>query len=150
MDVKVTTAEKLFTNVAVAGSGGLILWDSLSLQGGSAYFPVTVGIALIVFSLISGLAVIRNAAAVTMTSEASLLHGMAGLVLTAGFVWSASTFGFLTSTLWFLPAMAVLGGERHWLRIVLMTLGFSAIAWLVFGLVFAQTMPPELIFGELG
>lgn len=148
MEEKVTASEQLAINLMVAAGGAVILWDGFSLPGNSAYFPVTVGAALIVLSLISAFHVIGKAAAIT--DEASLPRGLAGLALLVVFIWSAGSIGFLTSSLWFIPVMAVLGGERHWLRALLITFGFCLVAWLMFGLIFSQTMPPELIFGEVG
>ncbi|KAA0011988.1 hypothetical protein F0A17_11860 [Billgrantia pellis] len=149
MDAKVTARERLATNIMVAGIGALILWDSASLTGASAYFPVAVGVSLIAFSAISAINQILRTRDSARTSEASLIHGLAGLALLGLFVASASAMGFLTSALWFLPAMAMLGGERHGWRVVLITLLFTLLAWLLFHLVFAQSMPPEFIFGEV-
>lgn len=149
MDVKVTEGEKLTINLMVAAAGVVIVWDSQSLQGGSAYFPLTVGLALIILSVMSAIHLLRHFIG-SKTSEASLPHGIAGLLLALLYLWSAQSIGFITSALWFLPLMAVLGGERRWRFIVGITLCFALLVWLVFGLVFAQTMPPELIFGEVG
>lgn len=148
MDVKVAAGERLAINLMIAAVGGVIVWDSQSLHGGSAYFPLTVGFALIALSVVSVIHLLRHFSAST-TSEASLPLGIVGLVLAVLYLWSAQSIGFITSALWFLPLMALLGGERRWPFIAGMTLCFALLAWLVFGLVFAQTMPPELIFGEV-
>ena len=74
--------------------------------------------------------------------------GLAGLLLLGVFIWSAQTIGFLTSALWFLPAMAILGGERRWLRLGLMTSGFVFIAYLTFHQLLAQSLPSEFILLE--
>ncbi len=149
MDVKVSASEQLAINVMVAGIGALILWDSASLEGGSAYFPLAVGLGLIGMSVVSAGYLLWRRSGDTRTGEATLFHGLAGLALLGGFVASAGQLGFLTSTLWFLPAMSILGGERNWWRVLLITLLFTLLAWVLFRGIFAQTLPPEWIFGDV-
>lgn len=149
VQAKVTASEKLAINLFVGCLGGLILWDSHTLQGDSAFFPVSIGIALIILSAISALHSVVRQTGASATEEASLGHGLAGLGLLALFVLSAAYLGFVTSSLWFLPAMAWLGGERTWPRIVVITLTFAVLISLLFHVLFSQTMPPELIFGEV-
>lgn len=149
MDAKVSASERLAINVMVAGIGALILWDSASLAGASAYFPLAVGLGLIGVSALSAAHLLWRSRGDARTGEASLFHGLAGLALLAGFVASAGQLGFLTSALWFLPAMALLGGERHGWRVLLITLLFTLLAWALFRGIFAQTMPPEWILGDV-
>lgn len=149
VQAKVTASEKLAINLFVAGLGGVFLWDSQSLQGGSAYFPISIGVALVILSALSALNTVMTKEGGTSTEEASLVHGMAGLVLLGLFVLGATFLGFVTSSLWFLPAMAWLGGEKKWSRIGVITLTFAFLTTLLFHVLFSQTMPPELIFGEV-
>lgn len=139
----VTRAERLAVSALVLLGGVVILRDAASLSAQSSYFPLFVGVALMVLSVISSVASWRHGD--KPTDEAGLTMGIGGLLLLGLFIFSAARIGFLTSTLWFLPALAVLGGERHWVRLVIITAIFSALVYAIFTLIFAQSLPPELI-----
>ncbi|MFV0245119.1 MAG: tripartite tricarboxylate transporter TctB family protein [Qingshengfaniella sp.] len=144
---RVGRSERLIVHALVLAGGVVILRDATSLSAQSAYFPIFVGWALILLSLISMAAALRTGP--LPTDEAPFVTGALGLMLLGGFVFSSQTIGFLTSTLWFLPALALVGGERRVIRLGIMTLAFTALAYLVFTLLFAQPLPAELILGEI-
>ena len=139
--------ERLAVHALVGIGGAVVLLDSASLVMASGYFPAAIGVALVALSAVSMVSALS--AGPLTTDEAPLGLGIAGLAMLFVFIWSSSQIGFLTSSLWMLPAMALLGGDRRWGRIALLTGAFVILAWIVFGLVFAQTFPPELILGEL-
>ena len=136
--------ERLIVAILVALLGAIIVWDGSRQVAESAYFPYAVGGALVVLSLFTLLGHRQQASA---TDEAPLKKGLAGLLLLAAFIWLAGSIGFLTSALWFIPAMAYLGGERRWLHIVIGTVLFDVLAYVVFHLIFSHPFPAELIFG---
>lgn len=144
---RVGLLERLIVHALIIAGGVVILRETASLSDQSAYIPMFLGWGLIALSLLSAAATLRSAAP-RITDEAPLLKGGAALMLFAGFIYSSSHIGFLTSTLWFLPALAVLAGERRWLRLALMTIAFAIAAYLIFKLLFAQSLPTELILGE--
>lgn len=139
--------ERLAVNALVLLGGVVILRDAVSLSAQSSHFPTFIGTALIVLSLLSAGATLRHGE--TSTDEAALATGCAALLLLGLFIFSASHIGFITSTIWFLPALALLGGERKWGRLAIMTLGFTLLVYVTFKLVFAQSLPVELILGEV-
>ncbi|MCF8481707.1 MAG: tripartite tricarboxylate transporter TctB family protein [Rhodospirillum sp.] len=139
--------ERLLVHALVALGGAVILWETASLSSDSATFPGAVGLGLILFSVISAIATLRSVSAPTV--EAPLVQGMIGLALLGAYVGSTVLAGFLTSALWFLPAMALVGGERRRSWLVAASAGFVLLAFVVFRLVFAQPFPPELILGEI-
>lgn len=144
---RVGRAECLLVHALVFVMGVVIILDATPLSKQSGYFPNFIGWSLVVLPSISAVSAMWQG--VLATNEAPLARGWASLLLLAGFVFSSGHIGFLTSSLWFLPALAQLAGDRHGVRQALMTASFMALAWLVFKLLFAQTMPPELILGEL-
>lgn len=139
--------ERLASHGLVALAGGIILWDTGSYSGASAYFPRTVGGALVALSAISSVVAFRKPA--KDGSEAPLNRGIPGLILLFAYIWISQYVGFLTSTIWFVPALALLGGERRWAYFAILTAGFAAALFLVFVMLFKQPLPPELIFGEI-
>ena len=130
----------------VASGGAVVLWEASGLPGASGYFPTAVGLSVMILSTIS--AVCTLGAEAPAVEETKLHTGLAGLLLLGVFIWSAQTIGFLTSALWFLPAMAILGGERHWLRLGLMTSSFVLLAYLIFHQLLLQSLPSEFILLE--
>lgn len=146
-DQSVSLFERLTIFALVGVLGGVILWDAASLSGASAYFPRAVGGLTILISLVSAGAALRQTR--SRTEEAPLRRGIPALLILAFYIYSASWIGFLSSLIWFVPAMAVLGGEKRLLRITLLTVCFGLAVFLVFGVLFNQPLPPELILGEL-
>ncbi len=141
---QVGAGERLLVHAAVAALGGAVLWDSFSQQGASAYFPTAIGCGLILLSAVSALKVVPRR---LLTSEATLVKGLGGLALLAVFALLAGEAGFLSTALLFIPAMALLGGDRNVPRVALATVSFVALAYVVFHVVFAQSFPPEFILG---
>lgn len=142
----VSLPERLAVTALVASGGAVVLWRASGFPGVSGYFPTAIGLSVMILSAIS--AVRTVGAGPFMVEEARLGTGLAGLSLLGVFIWSAQNIGFLTSALWFLPAMAILGGERRWLRLALMTLGVVFAAWLIFYQLFSRPLPPEFILLE--
>lgn len=136
--------ERLAVALLVALVGAVVTWDGTRQDGASAYFPIAVGSAMIVLSVIS---IIRLGRDTRLTDEAPLVRGFAGLALLAVFIALAGQVGFLTASLAFIPAMAVLGGDRNAVRVVVGTVVFVVMAYVVFHLAFAQPFPAELILG---
>ncbi|SDU15276.1 tripartite tricarboxylate transporter TctB family protein [Stappia sp. ES.058] len=136
--------ERLAVALAVALAGGVVVFDGTRQAGASAYFPIAVGSAMIVLSAVSVAGLGRD---LRFTDEAPLLKGFAGLVLLAAFIGLSGQIGFLTASLAFIPAMAVLGGDRNVVRVVVGTLAFVVMAYVVFHLALAQPFPAELILG---
>ncbi|MEW5420947.1 tripartite tricarboxylate transporter TctB family protein [Amorphus sp. 3PC139-8] len=136
--------ERLAAALAVALAGGVVVWDGTRQAGASAYFPIAVGSAMIALSAVT---VIRLDRKTRMTEEAPLLRGFAGLAMLAAFIGLAGYIGFLSASVAFIPAMAVLGGDRNIVRIAVGTVAFVILAYVVFNLAFAQPFPAELILG---
>lgn len=136
--------ERLAVAIAIAALGGVIVWDGLRQTAASAYFPVAVGGAMIALSLITIAARDPESRA---TDEAPLRKGLPALVLLAGFIALAGAVGFLTASIAFIPAMALLGGDRNPMRIAIGTVAFIAAAYLVFHVILAQPLPAELVLG---
>lgn len=137
--------ERLAAALAIALIGGVIVFDGTRQSGASAYFPIAVGGAMIALSMVTIAALGRD---VRLTDEAPLLKGFAGLVLLALFIGLAGHVGFLTASVVFIPVMALLGGDRNFLRIALGTVAFVVLAYAVFNLALSQPMPAELILGN--
>lgn len=142
----VSLPERLTVTALVASGGAVVLWQASSFPGASGYFPTAIGLSVIILSAIS--AVWTVSAGSFVVEEARLGTGLTGLLLLGAFIWSAQNIGFLTSALWFLPAMAIVGGERRWFRLALMTLGVVFAAWLIFHQLFSRPLPPEFILLE--
>lgn len=136
--------ERLAVALAVALAGGVVVWDGARQAGASAYFPIAVGSAMIALSAVS---VARLDRETRMTEEAPLFRGFVGLGMLAAFIFLAGQIGFLTASITFIPAMALLGGDRNFLRIAVGTVAFVIMAYVVFNLAFAQPFPAELILG---
>lgn len=147
IEQRVGLAERLIAHGLVLAGGAVILWETASLSSQSARFPTLIGWGLIVLSLLSMAATLRARA--VWTEEAPLTKGALGLGLLAGFVFSSQHAGFLTSVLWFLPAFALLAGERSASRLAVTTIAFTALAYLFFHLLFAQSLSAEWILGEV-
>lgn len=143
--VTVRPLERLAVCLVVALVGGIVVWDGFCQVGAGGYFPLAVGGAMIVLSAISILGMDRMAMA---TDEAPLSKGIAGLVLLTAFIALAGNIGFLTASILFVPAMALLGGDRSVLRILVGTAAFVLVAYAVFNVAFSQPFPAELILGR--
>lgn len=136
--------ERLLTTGAVAIIGGAILWDSAAYQGGSRFFPVAIGGGLLVLSGVSALAHRRER---HPTDEANLPIMAFGMALLAAFIFLASRGGFLSCTLLFIPAMALLGGYRNIPVLVIATLSFVALAYVVFVIGLGVSLPADILWG---
>jgi hypothetical protein len=137
--------ERLAAALAIALIGGVIVWDGARQVGASAYFPMAVGGAMVALSAVT---LAKLGGALRITDEAPLAKGFAGLALLALFVGLASYGGFLTASIVFIPAMALLGGDRNYPRIAVGTIAFVILAYLIFNLALSQPLPAELIFGD--
>ena len=147
IEQRVELAERLIAHGLVIAGGAVILWQTASLSSQSARFPAFIGWGLVILSLLSMAVTLRGRA--IRTEEAPLTKGGLGLGLLAGFVFSSHHAGFLTSMLWFLPAFALLAGERSTARLAVTTIAFVAVAYLFFHLLLAQSLPAEWILGEV-
>lgn len=136
--------ERITATLSVAVFGAVMVWDGNQQVAESSYFPVVVGIALIVLSAFS---LFGMRELVVHSDEAPLLKGLIGLVMFAIFIALSNIIGFLTSSIILIPAMAYLGGERRFLRIVTGIILFDVAAYLVFSLLFSHPFPTELILG---
>lgn len=146
-DRTVSLVERLTIHGLVGLTGAVILWDTASLSGASAIFPRAIGAALICLAAISAVYAFRIRS--PTTEEVGLAMGLSALVLLALYIWTSVRIGFVTSSLWFVPALALLGGERRAVHIALLTIGFVLAVLIVFEVLFKQPLPPELILGEL-
>lgn len=144
-DHGVSRTERLIMHGGVGITGVVILWDTAALTGASAIFPRAIGGALVVVAIISAITALKTGR--KESDEASLAKGLPGLVLLALYVFGSVQLGFLTSALWFIPALSLLGGERRPGYIALLTAGFIALMFLVFVLLFNQQLPPEFVLG---
>jgi hypothetical protein len=136
--------ERLAVTLAIATVGAIVVWDGTRQAGASSYFPIAIGLAIVA---LSGISLAKVGREKRPTDEAPLMKGFVGLAMLAVFIGLSSQVGFLTASLAFIPAMAVLGGDRSFPRIAIGTAAFIIMAYLVFELAFAQPLPADLIFG---
>ena len=136
---------------ALVGVGASALVDGLRVGGPSGLFPAVLGGLLIAAagtSLLRGRRGARPAAAgdrdTTVTVAPSLGRGWVqaiGLLLLGLFV------ALFAAALVFTPTLALIGGERRWPRLVLVTAGFVGGLYVFFSLLLRLPLPPDLVFG---